>query len=121
MLNVVEEHIGINNIDLGIVVIYVLMLLGVGVYVHRRHTSLEEYLLAGRTLTTPMLICTLASTNYGLDVLFGSSELAYYDGLVAFFGYSLLLTGVYLFAAVSMSKRLRLTESWHCSFSLRRY
>jgi len=87
--------------------VYVLMLLGVGVYVHQRHTSLEDYLLAGRTMTTPMLICTLASTYYGLDVLFGSSELAYYDGLVAFFGYSLLLTGVYLFAAISMSKRLR--------------
>ena len=98
---------GNSTIDLRIVCIYVLLLLGVGFYVHRRHASLEQYLLAGRSMTTPILICTLASTYYGLDILFGSSELAYYDGLVAFFGYSLLLIGVYLFAALSLSTRLR--------------
>jgi hypothetical protein len=28
----------------------------------------EEYLLAGRMMTTPILLCTLASTCYGLDI-----------------------------------------------------
>ena len=97
----------IAPIDFGIIFVYVLMLLGIGYYVYRRETSFEEYLLAGRSMTTPVLICTLASTYYGLDVLFGSSELAFNDGIVAFFGYSLLTLGIYLFAAVSLSKRLR--------------
>ena len=100
-----SEHI--SSIDLAIVVVYLLMMLGVGYYIYRKAPSLEEYLLAGRTMTTPILICTLASTYYGLDVLFGTSELAYNDGVVAFFGYSELSLGIYLFAAYALSTRLR--------------
>jgi SSS family solute:Na+ symporter len=98
---------GIAAIDYGVIAIYVLMLLGVGIYIYRRETSFEEYLLAGRSMTTPILICTLASTYYGLDVLFGSSELAFNDGIVAFFGYSVLTLFIYFFAAIALSKRLR--------------
>jgi SSS family solute:Na+ symporter len=101
----VSEHI--SPIDLGIVGVYLLMMLGVGYYIFRKSPSFEEYLLAGRTMTTPILICTLASTYYGLDVLFGTSELAYNDGVVAFFGYSELSLGIYLFAAYALSTRLR--------------
>lgn len=100
-----SEHI--SPIDLAIVGIYLLMMLGVGYYIFRKAPSFEEFLLAGRTMTTPILICTLASTYYGLDVLFGTSELAYNDGVVAFFGYSELSLGIYLFAAYALSTRLR--------------
>ncbi len=81
------------------------MLLGVGYYVYRRAPSFEQYLLAGRMMTTPILICTLASTYYGLDILFGSSEIAFNDGIVAYIGYALMMLGIYLFAAISLSKR----------------
>ncbi|MBW2289192.1 MAG: sodium:solute symporter family protein [Deltaproteobacteria bacterium] len=100
-----SEHI--SPIDLAVVGVYLLMMLGVGYYIFRKSPSFEEYLLAGRTMTTPILICTLASTYYGLDVLFGTSELAYNDGVVAFFGYSELSLGIYLFAAYALSTRLR--------------
>jgi len=100
-----SEHI--SPIDLVIVGLYLLMMLGVGYYIYRKAPSFEEFLLAGRTMTTPILICTLASTYYGLDVLFGTSELAYNDGVVAFFGYSELSLGIYLFAAYALSTRLR--------------
>ncbi len=99
------EHI--SPIDLAVVGLYLLMMLGVGYTIFRKSPSFEEYLLAGRTMTTPILICTLASTYYGLDVLFGTSELAYNDGVVAFFGYSELSLGIYLFAAYALSTRLR--------------
>jgi SSS family solute:Na+ symporter len=100
-----SEHI--SPIDLAIVGAYLLMMLGIGYYIFRKAPSFEEFLLAGRTMTTPILICTLASTYYGLDVLFGTSELAYNDGIVAFFGYSELSLGIYLFAAYALSTRLR--------------
>jgi SSS family solute:Na+ symporter len=87
--------------------VYLLMMLGVGYYIFRKAPDFEEFLLAGCTMTTPILICTLASTYYGLDVLFGTSELAYNDGIVAFFGYSELSLGIYLFAAYALSTRLR--------------
>ena len=100
-----SEHI--SPIDLAVVGVYLLMMLGVGYTIYRKAPSFEEFLLAGRTMTTPILICTLASTYYGLDVLFGTSELAYNEGVVAFFGYSELSLGIYLFAAYALSTRLR--------------
>ncbi len=94
-------------IDISVVGAYVLAMLGVGFYVFKRSPGFEEYLIAGRSMTTPVLICTLASTYYGLDVLFGTSEIAYNDGVVAFFGYSELSLGFYVLAAYALSKPLR--------------
>jgi SSS family solute:Na+ symporter len=97
----------ISSIDLALIFAYVLMMLGIGYWVHRKSPTFEQYLVAGRGMTTPILICTLASTYYGLDVLFGTSELAYNEGVVAFFGYSELSLGVYILAAFALSRRLR--------------
>jgi SSS family solute:Na+ symporter len=97
----------ISSIDLGIIVAYLLGMLGIGYYVFRKSPSFQEYLVAGRSMTTPILICTLASTYYGLDVLFGTSEIGFNDGVVAFFGYSQLSLGIYVFAAFALSRRLR--------------
>jgi len=97
----------ISGIDLSIIAAYVAMMLGVGFYVMRRAPSFEEYLVAGRSMTTPILVCTLASTYYGLDVLFGTSEIAFNDGVVAFFGYSELSLALYVFAAFALTRRLR--------------
>jgi SSS family solute:Na+ symporter len=101
----VSEHI--SPFDLVVVGLYLLMMLGIGYYIYRKAPSFEEFLLAGRTMTTPVLVCTLASTYYGLDVLFGTSELAYNDGIVAFFGYSEMSLAIYFFAAYALSTRLR--------------
>jgi Na+/proline symporter len=111
----------ISGIDLTIVALYVLMMLGVGYYVHRKAPSFEEYLIAGRGMTTPILVCTLASTYYGLDVLFGTSELAYNEGVVAFFGYSELSLGIYVFAAFALAKRLRTAKFKSLPEILERY
>jgi Na+/proline symporter len=101
------EDFKISSIDLGIIVAYVLMMLGIGYYLLRKSPSFEEYLIAGRSMTTPILVCTLASTYYGLDVLFGTSEIGFNDGIVAFFGYSELSLGFYVFAAYGLSRKLR--------------
>ena len=96
----------ISGIDIGVIVVYILMMLGIGYYIYRKAPSFEEYMVAGRSMTTPILVCTLASTYYGLDVLFGTSEIAYNDGVVAFFGYSELSLGIYVFAAFALAKKL---------------
>jgi len=97
----------ISVIDLSIIVAYIMMMLGIGYYVMRKAPNFEEYLVAGRSMTTPILVCTLASTYYGLDVLFGTSEIAFNDGIVAFFGYTGLSLAVYVFAALVLSRPLR--------------
>ena len=99
--------VALSWIDFGVIGSYVLMMLGTGYYVYRRAPSFQEFLLAGRMMTTPILVCTLASTYYGLDILFGTSELAFNDGIVAFFAYSEASLGIYLFAALALSTRLR--------------
>ena len=111
----------ISWIDLGIIVAYLLTMLGIGYYVFRRAPSFEEYLVAGRSMTTPVLVCTLASTYYSLDVLFGTSELAFNNGVVAFFGYTLLYLGLYAIAAFVLSKRLRTAKRYRNSMPHHRH
>ena len=98
--------LAISWIDLSIIGVYIVAMLGVGYYIYRQAPSFEEYLVAGRSMTTPILICSLASTYYGLDVLFGTSEVGYNDGIVAFFGYSELSIAFYVLAAFLLSKKL---------------
>jgi SSS family solute:Na+ symporter len=116
-----REHLNISGIDLSIIVAYVVMMLAVGFYVMRKAPSFEEYLVAGRSMTTPILVCTLASTYYGLDVLFGTSEIAFNDGIVAFFGYTVLSLAIYIFAALGLSQRLREAEFTSLPEILERY
>ena len=97
----------VSSLDLGIVVAYLMLMIGIGIYVFRKVPSFEEFVVAGRSMTTPILVCTLASTYYGLEDLFGTSEFAFNEGIVAYFGYTLLSMSIYLFAALVLAKRLR--------------
>lgn len=97
----------VSWIDLTVVIAYLMGMLGVGFYVYRKAPSFEEFIVAGRSMTTPILVCTLASTYYGLEDLFGTSEFGYNDGIVAFFGYSVIYLSFLLFAALVLAKRLR--------------
>ncbi|MCP3964041.1 MAG: hypothetical protein GY719_39920, partial [bacterium] len=97
----------VSWIDLTVIVMYMMIMLGIGFYVYRKAPSFETYIVAGRSMTTPILVCTLASTYYGLEDLFGTSEFGYNDGIVAFFGYSAIYLSFLLFAALVLAKRLR--------------
>lgn len=86
---------------------FLVMMLGFGAYLALRIRSFREYFLAGGALSTPLLICTLVSTYYGLDVTFGTSETSFYYGLSAWVWYCLpyyLFIGI---AAVLIASRLR--------------
>ncbi len=52
----------VSSFDIGVVVGYLGVLLGIGFYVYRKAPSFEEFVVAGRSMTTPILVCTLAST-----------------------------------------------------------
>ena len=97
----------VANIDYLIIFLYLTMLVSIGFYAYKRDSSYEDFILAGRGMTTPMLISTMVSTYYGLDILFGSSEMAFNDGLMAFFGYALSTLVFYLFIAFYMADKLR--------------
>ena len=97
----------VANFDYVIIFFYIVMLISVGIYSYKKDSTYDQFMLAGRGMTTPMLISTMVSTYYGLDILFGSSEMAFNDGLMAFFGYALSTLVFYLFIAFYMSKKLR--------------
>ena len=94
-------------IDYVIVIGYLSMMVGVGFWFAKKHTDFEDFFLAGRSLTTPILITTLISTYYGIDVLFGDTQLAFTDGVVAWFGYARPTYAFFLIAALLLAKRLR--------------
>ncbi len=111
----------VSWIDITVIIVYMLMMLGIGFYVYRKAPSFKEYIVAGRSMTTPILVCTLASTYYGLEDLFGTSEFGYNDGIVAFFGYTGFSLSIYLFAALVLAERLRREEFISLPEILERY
>ena len=97
----------IATIDYIIIVIYLMGMIGVGVWFAKRHTDFDDFFLAGRSLTTPLLITTLISTYYGIDVLFGDSQLGFTNGVVAWFGYARPTYAFFLIAAFFLAQRLK--------------
>ena len=94
-------------VDWGIVSAYLLAMVGLGLYLARLGGDFEDFFLAGRALTAPILIATLVSSYYGIDVLFGSSQLAFTDGVVSWFAYARPAYLFFLVAAFLVAKRLR--------------
>lgn len=89
-------------LDFAIAGLYVAGVLFLGLVVSRSIHSFRDYFVAGGRMTAPLLVCTLVSTYYGLDVLLGASEVGYMDGVVGWFWYSrpyylaLLITAIFL-------------------------
>ena len=94
-------------IDYIIISIYLAGMVGVGLWFAKKHTDFDDFFLAGRSLTTPLLITTLISTYYGIDVLFGDSQLGFTDGVVAWFAYARPTYAFFLIAAFLLAQRLR--------------
>lgn len=95
------------TVDYAIIAAYLLGMVALGAFLASRIRHFKDYFLAGGALTTPLLICTLVSSYYGLDVTFGTSESGYYYGLAAWFWYSF---PYYIFIAIGalvISRRLR--------------
>ena len=97
----------ISIIDYVIIALYLSGMVGVGLWFAKKHTDFDDFFLAGRSLTTPLLITTLISTYYGIDVLFGDSQLGFTDGVVAWFGYARPTYAFFLVAAFLLAQRLR--------------
>jgi len=94
-------------LDWSVVIAYLVGMLAVGVVVARRISSFNDFFVAGGRMTTPVLVCTLVATYYGLDVTFGTSETAYLEGMAAFFAYAAPFYLAYLATALLVVPRLR--------------
>jgi len=99
--------VGLSTLDLVIVVAYLGGMIVVGAVAARRVRNFRDFFIAGGRMTTPLLVCTLVSTYYGLDVTFGTSETAYYEGLAAFVAYSAPFYLFYILTAILVAPRLK--------------
>ncbi len=78
----------LSSLDYLIVFIYLLGIITLGVWIARKVKGFTSFFVAGRMMTTPLLISTLVSTYYGLDVTFGVSEVSFSEGVVSWFIYT---------------------------------
>jgi SSS family solute:Na+ symporter len=97
----------LGPLDLAILAAYLVAMVAVGLAVTFRIRRFWDYFLAGGTLTTPLLVCTLVSTYYEIDVTFAVSEVAHDSGLVAWFWWSRPYYVAILAAAFVVTGRLR--------------
>lgn len=94
------------------VLLYMLIQLGIGVWISRRIRSESDYLLAGRNLGFTLATFSIFATWFGAETIVGSAGSAYSNGVSAGsaepFGYGLCLILMGLIFAVPLW-RLRLT------------
>lgn len=101
-----DAIVKLHFIDWLVVFGYVGFMLYVGFYFSKRAKTFDDYFMAGRDLTAPLLVGTLVSTFYGLDTLFGTSEVGFAEGISAFFAYSIPYTFMYV-AMAFLSPKFR--------------
>ncbi len=78
-----------------------------GYLVAGRIKGFEDFFVAGRSLTAPILICSLVSSYYGLDALIGDSGDASREGAVVWFTYGRPYTVALLLTALVLARRVR--------------
>ncbi|MCC6492553.1 MAG: sodium:solute symporter family protein [Pirellulales bacterium] len=97
----------LDRFDFAVIGLYLLGMVALGAMLATRIRAFKDYFLASGALTTPLLVCTLVSSYYGIDVTFGTSESGYYYGVVAWFWYSLPYYFFIASAALVVAPRLR--------------
>lgn len=70
----------LNLIDLSIVIGYIIGVLILGFYIGKKHEDSEDYFLAGRNLTWPLIGFSLFASNMSSNSLVGLTGSGYADG-----------------------------------------
>ncbi len=101
----IDQHL--HAIDWSILIAYMLGMMAIGGFLVTRISGFKQYFLADGALTTPLLVCTLVSTYYELDVTFAVSEQGYYYGLVSWFWLSRPYYLCIIIGALLLAPRLK--------------
>ena len=72
----------ISNIDIGIVVLYFIVVLGIGLIIARKNKTSEDLFLGGRTFTWGLIGLSLFASNISSSTIIGLSGAAYSTGVV---------------------------------------
>lgn len=91
----------VSGIDFGIVVIYFLVILGIGMASMKKVENFDDYAVAGRSIPLALLFATLAATATGGGGTIGRVAYAYHTGLAIFaatlgFGINNIISGLFI-------------------------
>lgn len=95
------NHTQLHVIDLVIIAIYLLTMVGIGVFVVRKVRDLEDYFVAGRSFGPMVLMATVCATIIGGSGLMGRAGVAYSSGFKAVLTAIPYLLGMFIFSAMS--------------------
>ncbi len=116
-----ELSITMTWIDWIIILAYLAGMIYVGLFFQKKNKNFEDYFLASKGITMPLLIGTLVSTFFGLDTLFGTSEIGYFEGVTAFFAYALPYTFMYVIMGLLAPKFRELNSNTFVDIMAERY
>ena len=88
-----------------ILAIYMLIMLGIGIYAGRKNKGVEDFLLAGRRLGVVLLAFTLAATQFGGACVIGVSAEAYSAGFSAL--WTTIGAGLGLFGILLIFRKMK--------------
>ncbi len=74
----------LDVIDVVVIGLYLLVIIGIGFWVSRRTDTEEDYFLAGRSLTWPLIGLSLFASNVSSSTLIGLAGDAYTTGIAVF-------------------------------------
>lgn len=73
-------NFALSNLDFGIIIVYLLGVVALGFYFGNKHKNAEDYFLAGRNLTWPIIGFSLFASNMSSNSLVGLAGAGYKDG-----------------------------------------
>lgn len=92
------ENVSLNFIDIAIIVVYILGIIWYGISKGKQQSS-EEYFLAGRNMTWPIVGISLFAANIGSNTLIGLTSDAYQTN-TAVYNYEWMAAVVLVFFAI---------------------
>lgn len=96
-MNELNVHLG--GLDLAVIAIYALGIIALGLYVSKRRASAEDYFLASRSMTWPVIGLSLLASNISSTTLIGLAGAAYGNG-ISVYNYEWMATVVLAFFCV---------------------
>lgn len=95
------DHTQFSVLDLGIIGLYLVTMVTVGIYFVRRIKGAEDYYVAGRSLGPIVMMATVCATIIGGSGLMGRAGVAYSSGFKAILTAIPYLLGMFLFSGIS--------------------
>lgn len=90
-----------TTLDMVIIVVYMMGMLGIGVWFVRRVKNTRDYYVAGRTLGPFVLTATVCASIIGGSAMMGRAGIAYTTGFKAVMTAVPYLIGMYIFSAIA--------------------